>query len=89
MGSHDSVWIPALAVAHVIGAVLFLNAIQQVGGALTFWVWKFKWWFIYKKKFKGDFKMAWYYTYPGAKEAYDAQNAQAAGGVSNLTSILG
>jgi hypothetical protein len=76
MPSYSSIWIPALAVAHLVGLALFLHAIQQINGALTYWGWWLKWVLIYKKKFKGDFKMAWYYTYPGAKEAFDATNAQ-------------
>lgn len=74
MPSYSSVWVPALAVAHAAGTILFLYAIQQIGGALTYWCWLFKYLLIYKSRYKGDFKKAWYYTYPGAKKAYDEAN---------------
>ena len=78
MPSINAVWIPTFAVAHVMAFCLFLYAIQRIGGVLTYWSWTVKYHLFYKKKFKGDYKIAWYYTYPGAKAAYDAQTAAAA-----------
>lgn len=75
MPSYQSVWIPGLAVAHFLGVALFLYAIQQLNSALTFWWWLLKYSFVYKRRYKGDFKKAWYHTYPGAKKAYDEANA--------------
>ncbi len=75
MPSYSSVWIPALTVSHAVGFYLFLYAIQQNNRALTYWWWLIKYIVVYKRKFNGDFKKAWYHTYPGAKEAYDAANA--------------
>lgn len=75
MPSYSSVWIPALTVSHAVGIFLFLYAIQQNNRALTYWWWLIKYIFVYKRKFNGDFKRAWYHTYPGAKQAYDEANA--------------
>ena len=75
MPSYSSVWIPALAVSHAIGILLFLYAIQQNNRALSYWWWLIKYIFVYKRKYNGDFKRAWYHTYPGAKQAYDEANA--------------
>ena len=74
MPSYSTVWIPAFAVAHAVGIFLFLYAIQEISGALTYWWWLLKYTLVYKRKYNGDFKRAWYHTYPGAKTAYDEAN---------------
>lgn len=71
MPSYGSLYITALTVSHIIGIGLFLYAIQQNNGALSYWWWLLKYSFVYKRRYKGDFKKAWYDTYPGAKKAHD------------------
>ena len=63
----------------MLGLLLMLYAMEQLSGALTYYSWLLKYKLYYKKKFQGNFKLAWYYTYPGAKEAHDAQVAAEAG----------
>lgn len=77
-GSLNAVWIPAFAVAHAIGLALFIYALEQTSGLLTYVTWTIKYHLFYKKKFNGNFGLAWYYTYPGAKEAHDAKQASSA-----------
>ena len=78
MPSINALWIPTLVTAHVLSIALFLYALERIGGLITYYFWAFKWHLFLKRKFKGDKKMAWYWTYPGAKEAYDTQTAAAA-----------
>lgn len=88
MPSINALWIPTIAVAHVLSVGLFLYALERIGGAVTYWTWSLKWRLYLKRKYKGDYKQAWYWTYPGAKEAYDSQQYVAAMSEVSLRSLF-
>lgn len=71
--SYASVWVPAFAVAHILAFGLFVYALEQISGAVTYLTWHLKYQLYLKRKFHGNFELAWVKTYPGAKQAKQQQ----------------